>query len=552
MALSNQMWNKNIIFVFMNKIFFIIIILVTCFLQAEAEQIDSLWLQLNKAMNNREFFIEKKKQKIENIRQALNISDILPHQEYDINKKMYEEYKKYCADSALVYVKKNREIAFALNEPFLIDETAIQLAWLYSTIGLYVESYELLNGINKDRLVNNLLLQYYKTYSDLYSHYGQSNNSQIFYRKSEFYRDTLLLYSDTLSFEYRMEYVSRRVFGGFDSKDTLLKLLNEVDENDPDHGNVTWLIGFMYQHIMSDIETSKKYYTLSAISDIKNCINDNASLQSLAILYFQEGNVKIAYNLIRQAVNDALFCNVRYRISEASMYYPIINAAYQDLEEKQMSRLYTLLFIISILVIVLIVSVNIFYRQNKVLSRMRKQLSDTNKQLESLNQELTLINKDLQKSNLIKEEYIAHFFDVCSAYVDKLETYRRMFTKHAKKDRIDEMLKVLDFNVIEGELDELYRKFDTIFLNLYPTFVDDFNTLRPESDRIAIRQGELMNTELRIFALVRLGISDSVKIASFLRYSLSAIYNYRVKARKCCNMSKKDFDEVLLTLGNSK
>ena len=111
------------------------------------------------------------------------------------------------------------------------------------------------------------------------------------------------------------------------------------------------------------------------------------------------------------------------------------------------------------------------------------------------------------------------------------------------------MLKILDYDIISQELEELYRKFDTIFLNLYPAFVDDFNAIRAESHRITLKHGELLNTELRIFALIRLGITDSVKIASFLRYSLSTIYNYRVKARKYCNADKKTFEELVMKMG---
>jgi len=191
----------------------------------------------------------------------------------------------------------------------------------------------------------------------------------------------------------------------------------------------------------------------------------------------------------------------------------------------------------------------VFYRQNHRLSRMSLAVSQTNQKLNELNHQLTTTNNSLQESNLVKEEYITHFFDVCSAYVDKLETFRRLLNKHAKHDRLDEMLKILDYDVIKQELDELYKKFDTIFLNLYPTFVEDFNAVRTESNKIILKYGELMNTELRIFALIRLGITNSVKIASFLRHSVSTIYNYRVKARKYCNVDKKTFEELVMNMG---
>ncbi|MDR1172330.1 MAG: DUF6377 domain-containing protein, partial [Bacteroidales bacterium] len=384
------------------------------------------------------------------------------------------------------------------------------------------------------------------------SHYGQSNNDIAHYQQSELYRDSLLMSLDTCSFQYRVEYAAKLTFENhnLNTEATLLNLLDEAD-NTPERGYIAWLLGYMYQQAGCK-EQCREYYMISGIADLEYCIRDNASMQSLALIYFEQGDIASAYRFIHYAIEDALLCNVRYRMSEASTYYPIINATYQEQERKQLARLYTSLVIISLLLIILAVSLVVFYRQNHKLSRMRRELSETNRKLNELNQQLTLTNSNLQESNLVKEEYIAHFFDVCSAYVDKLETYRRILNKHAKHERIDEMLKILDFNIIEQELDELYRKFDAIFLNLYPAFVEDFNAIRPDSDKIILKHGELMNTELRIFALIRLGINDSVKIASFLRYSLSAIYNYRVKARKCCHVDKKAFEELLMKMGNSQ
>ena len=395
-----------------------------------------------------------KEQNIEKIKQILFIENLMPRQEYDINKKMYEEYKKYCADSAIVYVKKNRDIAFSINDQVLIDETAIELSWFYTSTGSYVEASKLLDSIDREHLSESLLPLYYVTYADFCSHYGQSNYNYEYYRKSELYRDSLLLSLDTLSFQFRMESATRQMFSGVNSEGILLELLEEAGDS-PYRGSIAWLLGHMY-HRKGNIDMCKYYYTISALNDIEYSINDNASLLSLALIYFHQGDIKSAYNIIHRAVEDALFCNARYRLSEASTNYPIIIAKYQDLEKKQMTRLYTLLILISILGIILILSVSFFYRQNKVLSRVRLELSKTNKQLGDLNNKLSSANNSLQESNIIKEEYITHFFDVCSAYIDKLETYRRIITRHAKHERIDEMLKALDFNVIENELNELH------------------------------------------------------------------------------------------------
>lgn len=174
---------------------------------------------------------------------------------------------------------------------------------------------------------------------------------------------------------------------------------------------------------------------------------------------------------------------------------------------------------------------------------MNQGITDTNKQLKE-------VNIQLSESNHIKEEYIAHFFDLCSTYITKLEDYRKSLNKKAANNQLDDLFKTLKSTAfVDNELEELYKNFDNIFLSLYPTFVEDFNTLLISEEQIVLKPGELLNTELRIFALIRLGITDSVKIASFLRYSLSTIYNYRTKARNKAAVSRDEFENLVMKIG---
>ena len=531
----------------MKKILPILFFMTNSFIYAG--QTDSILFRLNQAMKKKDQYIVLKEQNIEKIKLLLTVRDLSLMQQYDIHQQLYEEYVKFSSDSAIVYMKKNRDISIQLNDRVLMDETAIYLSGLYSTTGSYIEAYELLRGINRKTLSEHLLPLYFKTYSAFFSHYGQNNGQQEYYMFSGLYRDSLLFTLDTGSFAYRLEYAARQTFitEEPEPENDLLSLLDQCCDC-PDRGYIAWLLGYMYQG-MGIIEQCHLYYAISAISDIEHCNRDNASLQSLALQYMQQGKIKEANQFIHSAMDDALFCNVRYRLSETSTYLPIINAIYQEQEKNHMKRLYIMLIVISLLLMILIISLFFFYRQNHILSRMSRALSQANQKLNDLNHQLTATNNSLKEANLVKEEYITHFFDICSAYVDKLEAYRRNLNKHAKNNRMEEIIKILDYNIVKQELKELYTKFDTIFLKLYPSFVEDFNALRPEKERIILKDGELLNTELRIFALIRLGINDSVKIASFLRYSLSAIYNYRVKARKFCNADKKTFEELLMKMG---
>ncbi|MDR0713664.1 MAG: DUF6377 domain-containing protein [Bacteroidales bacterium] len=279
---------------------------------------------------------------------------------------------------------------------------------------------------------------------------------------------------------------------------------------------------------------------------------ENVSLQSPAFLCFGESNTSSACRFIRSAVEDALFCNARYRIPELSASYSVANATCRQENKKQPAQLFKLPILTGVLSVMLIVGLIFFYRQYQRLSRMRRKLSATCQELNDLNDKLISSNSNLQEYSLVKEEYIARFFDVCSAYVNRIETYRRILHKHARQGQMDKILKMIESDAVKEDVEELYRKFDAVFVSLYPTFVNDFNAMRPKSEKIVPKYGELMNTELRIFALIRSGINDSAKIASFLRYSLSAIYNYRVKARKCCNVDRKTFDKMIMKIGNTQ
>jgi hypothetical protein len=205
----------------------------------------------------------------------------------------------------------------------------------------------------------------------------------------------------------------------------------------------------------------------------------------------------------------------------------------------------------------LIVAVIYVYKQMDKVSRIRQELDGINKELIRLNCDISKKNDQLNErnallldSNQIKEEYIAHFFNLCSKYINKLEDYRKSLNKLAVKGEHKELFSMLKSNsVIENEVEELYRNFDTIFLNLYPAFVEEFNTLLTDEEKSEPKNGEKLNTELRIFALIRLGITDSVKIASFLRYSLSTIYNYRTRARNRAAVSRDEFEEQVMKIG---
>jgi light-regulated signal transduction histidine kinase (bacteriophytochrome) len=221
---------------------------------------------------------------------------------------------------------------------------------------------------------------------------------------------------------------------------------------------------------------------------------------------------------------------------------PVIDKAYQLEREKRQESLQLAIIIIGILTLFLAGIIYYLVKQMKKLSRTRKELIKTNRNLKKANLRLS-------ETNHIKEEYIGHFLNQCSVYIDKLSAYRKSLNKKAANGKMEELFQMLKSSqIIEDELKEFYRNFDTTFLELFPNFVEEFNKLLPAEEQIQPKHASELTVELRIFALLRLGITDSAKIAGFLRYSISTIYNYRSKYRNNSLVSRDKFEETVMKI----
>ncbi|MCS2585106.1 DUF6377 domain-containing protein [Bacteroides sp. BFG-551] len=297
----------------------------------------------------------------------------------------------------------------------------------------------------------------------------------------------------------------------------------------------------------------------SAISDIQAVVKENNSLRALAELMYEEGQMARADHYMKVSIEDANFFNARLRNLQASRMLPVIDRAYRKEKEAQRKELQILLVIISVLSVFLLIAVTYAIRQIRKVARARRRVLEVNEELKRLNDELMLsndrqctINQTLSEANHIKEEYVGRFMGLCSVYIDKLETYRRMLNKKAATGKVAELYKALKSNqFIEDELKEFYENFDSSFLSIFPDFVLSFNKLLPKEEQIIPKQGEHLTTELRIFALIRLGIDDSPRIAGFLRYSITTIYTYRSKLRNK-SLFKETFEEEVMKIGAFK
>jgi len=517
---------------------------------------------LDMIIKDKELFTEKKVYEINGLKKLLNKDEISSLEYiYEINNKLYDEYKKFKLDSAIHYASENVRIAQKMNNQHLIYASEINLASVYSFSGKILESEQILKNIKTKDLPKELLPIYYETYSRFYDHYATVSSQGRYYNQVEIYRDSLLSVSDSSSYRFKMNMAYKYIISRRSDKaeDILNKLLTEESVNNPEYALITYFLGVVYR--MKGIkELEKKYFIKSAIADAKNSIKENASFQQLARIYYRDGDITGAFRYAQLAIEDAIFSGVQFRTAKMSEFYSIINVSYQIKEAKSNSKLKRYLLLISVLSCFLILLVGYVYKQLRKLSRIKEELSQTNVKLKNVITKLSetnnLINErneQLSESNLIKEQYIAQFFHQCSSYIDKMEDYRKTLYKLTINKNFDELIKkTKSTSVVECELEELYAHFDNIFLGLHPSFVSSFNALLSKNEKITLKADGLLTRELRIYALLRLGITDCMQIANFLRCSLSTIYNYRSKMRNKAAANREQFEEMVMKIGVSK
>lgn len=518
--------------------------------------LDSLLLQLDHAIYGYETFTHQKENKIRQIKNKLSRTTADSNDLYEINKQLYHEYQAFICDSAIHYLNENIKLADNWRDKDKGNEARLELSYLLASSGMYKESVDLLETVERATLRPELLNQYYECFNRVYgemAHYTQDEvASNRYWRISQTYRDSLHNHLPAGSDELLL---LQEIFLRDNEKFEEALLVNDerlkgINFGTPEFALITYYRSVIFKE-KGDLDNEKYYLALSAISDIQSAIKDHASLWMLAEQLYNEGEIERAYRYMRFSWNETKFFNARLRSWQSADVLSLIDKTYQAMIERQNERLERYAFVITFLVLLLLVALIYIYRQVNKLSVARNSLQDANVKLNCLNDELKQMNiclqttnLDLSESNQIKEEYIARFVKLCSTYIDKLDAYRRMVNKKITAGEIKELQKITrSQEALDKELGELYANFDSAFLHIFPDFVSKFNILLAEDEQIILKRDELLNTELRIFALIRLGIVDSSQIAEFLRYSVNTIYNYRSKVKNKAKGSRDDFEE---------
>lgn len=545
-----------------NRLLVILFLFAMVFRPGYAVDLDSVYRALDLAIKNKLIYDARREAKIAALKNLLQKAGRDYGRAFYLNDQLSETYKAYRYDSAAIYLNRNLDLAQKHNDIYRLDQTKLKLAYTFASAGMYLEAVNLIGMINRSKLSPDLVIDYYSACNHTYGeqgHYTQDRRTNQYYsRLAQNYKDSLM---SILSHSSQL-YLSFRETDEWNIKkfDEALRLnsmqMKGVKPNTPEYSIVCYFRSVDYKG-KGDVKMEKYWLGLSAICDVKQAVKDQASLWTLADMLAQEGDIERSYRYIRFSWDGTRFYNAPLRNLQSSGVLSMIDHNYQLMTEKQNTRLRDYLLLISGLTFLLIIAIGYVYVQMKHLAMARNNLHVANSHLIDLNarlkktvQSLNKSNAQLLDSNKIKEVYIGRFLTLCSFYIDKLESFRNTVIKKAKGGQLSDYLSSNKMQSLkEQDLTDLFRNFDHAFLCLVPNFIEEFNKLLKPEARMVLDKDELLNTELRLFALIRLGVEDSSKIAEFLHYSVNTIYNYRAKVKNASIISRDDFEKRVKEIG---
>lgn len=532
------------------------------------ESVDSLLHCIDEAIDHSAQYVSRKEQRIRQLQQQLSQAKNL-HAEYQLSYRLYEEYTPFVNDSAIIYLKRCIEIARKTGKPSEVGKCQALIAIRCSSTGKFIEALNTLSDIDTTHLDNIAKGTYYMAYNHVYGEIIYYRNpitpeAQYGVMAAEYRQRMYAALPPTSNpvFQYR----ELDALNAHDNREAIRindQWLSHVEKGSHPYALVTL---YRYLAYKAENDSTRMMYWLaeSVLTDIRNGVMDQGSMWEMANQLMGLNDVDRAYKYISFSSICANRFGSRQRLAQISPLLSVIAKMYKDENDQYNRRQNYTLCIISILALMLLIGVFYVSRQRHKLAIARDDLAKTNRQLYELNaqlkslneqlsitnSQLSVVNHELTDANRVKEEYVGRFMRLCSIYINKIEDLRKRVHKKLKTrqyDELYEMTRPQDFK--EKELEEFYTNFDSAFLHLFPHFLDSFNALLRPEERIEQPKKDQLSTPIRIFALIRLGITDSSKIAEFLHYSVNTIYNYRAHIKKGAINDKDSFEEDVRKIG---
>lgn len=456
--------------------------------------------------------------------------------------KLYDEYFVFQFDSAMVYADKAITLADRIGDKFHHDKCRIEKASLLGVGGLYGEAVALLNEIDSTRLDNELRFDYTIAYYFIYTYWADYCHDYYYSpryheRANTYLKQAVTMLSPTDSY-YNFFWGEYYIYVERNDKRALehyFKTLSTAPVESRWYAMASYAIANNYS-ANNNNSKYEEYMLRACISDLLNCTRENLAMQDLAMYLFKKGddNILLAERYINFAMDDAKNYNNRLRIIEISQKLPIIVSTYREKLSSQNNTMRFALFGVSILFAFVVVLLYFYSRQNRLLARHRHKLSESNQLLSSLNDRLNTLNSRLLDTNSRRERLAKLYIDLCAKYIDRLSKFETLVKRKIKVGQVNDLLNTASSSRLsEEDAATFMNSFDTAFLDLYPSFVDEFNALLRADEQIVPPHKGRLTTELRIYALIRLGVKESSEIAALLFYTPRTIYNYRstIKSR---------------------
>ena len=535
---------------------------------ADDKDLQEYYRQIDEAIDHSPEYVAQHEQKIGDERRAL-AQEATQEGRFLRNFRLYELYKPFVSDSAMYFLRQCIILADRMGDHSAAVRCRALLAVRSSNIGMYDEALIFLDSIRTEGIDTLALGTYYEAYNNVYSelsYYTRLDNMrQTYLGKARHYEGLML---ETLPPSSEACFLRRELRAqGEGNLDEAMKINDEwlktVEKGSHPYAMVA-LYRYIEYKLRGDSAQMMHWLVESVLADIRNAAMDQGSMWELANELMLKGDIERASRYISFTSDCANRFGSRQRNWQIAPLLSTIAKNYKAQSERTTSQLRYTLGAISILALLLLAALFFVHRRNQQLAAARNALHQTNSQLATLNEELkhtneqlsekneafAVLNSQLSETNRVKEEYIGRFMSLCSQYIDKLDNYRKMVNKKMKNKELEDLFRISKSTELkEKELEELYQNFDSVFLHLFPNFVDDFNDLLQPDTQVHPREENRLTTEIRIFALIRLGIEDSSKIAEFLHYSVNTIYNYRARIKNGALDNRESFERRVKQLG---
>lgn len=487
------------------------------------------------------------------------LSDLLqgaktPEQEYEIHARLAEEFGPYSLDSTLAHLNRNRAIARAASDPIRLAETDFALVMEYGLAGYHSDAFDILQQYPEERVPEVLKTRFFDAANYLYGEMAAySSNPSSYWQLRDQYRDSLLTRMAEGSYEWLDQ---KRIQAEADRNNALalsyaMQALEVTTPNSRRYARAAFFVSTYYK---SDRQEQIRWLARSAIADAMCATKDYASLNDLAEILYEEGDTKRAFQYVADhCMKDALFFNGKLRPWQITQFFPALEQAYEAQSARGKRSMAVMMMISMLLLVALAALLYFLARRQRILENTRQDLlrekdrvERRNASLSSVNSQLSDVNAALQEANKVRQEYIGLFLQSISENISTSRKYKNHVLTYIRRGNDKYLVEeIMALPPLEEDISQFNRMFDETFINLYPDFVEKFNALLQDGEEIQPKGEDILTPELRVFALIKLGVVESSRIASLLHYSANTVYNYRAKIKNKARGDREQFESAV-------